>query len=567
MHMTDAPVTTTGQLLVAQVRGRPDGVAYARKRLGIWEERSWAQLGDEVAEGVAVLRQAAIGRGDRVLLMGDVRPELVTVLLAAQLIGAECVLCYPTVSSADLAGLVETAVPDLVVGEVEEDTELAAKSGSTASRSIVVSGSPVGGADHLTWAEALASAREGGPIDLEALASQVKSDDLAFLVPTAGTSGPPHLVPVTHHNLLSAWNGVWEIAPEITATDRVLVDSPLAHPAGQATALVLPLLFGCRTFYVDDVAEYSPAVREVQPTVSVSTARRWVRTASRLEAALASSTRVKRALFRFGLRLESGPLRWLGSRLSSRAIFEQLGYARLRVAVVGWSALPERAAAFWSSMGLELTEVYGLAETAGVAARINPVDRTMTPLGDSALHVRETGEICVSGSAVAVAVDIAGGVDDGDGGRWCATGDMARVADGGDLRFIGRLTGALADSTTTVQEMEWLLMDSPFILEVVVVDNGSDGLRAHVGLDTDVTAEWAHRHGIRFTTHDELVTHEAVHEILTREVADRIGEASGLPEIRHLVLLDKPLGHEEMTPTREVRDEFRAQLAKNAVTA
>lgn len=561
--MVDAALTTTGQLLVAQVRRRANEVAYARKRLGIWEERSWAQFGDEVAEGVAVLRHAAIGRGDRVLLMGDVRPELVALLLAAQLVGAECVLCYPTVSSVDLAALVETSVPDLVVGEVEEDLVLAAMSGSAASRSIVVSGSPVGGAAHMTWDEALVSAREGGPVDLEALASQVKSDDIAFLAPTAGTSGPPRLVPVTHGNLLSAWNGVWKITPEITATDRVLVDAPLAHPAGQATALVLPLLFGCRTFYVEDVAEYSPAVREVQPTVSVSTARRWVRTAGRFEAALASSTRVKRALFRVGLRLESGPLRWLGSRLSSRAILAQLGYARLRVAVVGWSALPEGAAAFWSSMGLELTQVYGLAETAGVAARINPVDRTMTPLGDSALHVRESGEICVSGSAVAVA----GGGDDGDAEGWCATGDVARVADGGAPWFIGRLTGALADSTTTVQEIEWLLVESPFILEVVVVDNGSDGLRAHVGLDTEVTAEWAHQHGIRFTTHDELVTHEAVHEILTREVAERLGQASGLPQIRHLVLLDKPLGHEELTPTREVRDEFRARLARNAVTA
>jgi len=81
--------------LLARARQRGGDVARRHKRLGLWQQHTWAQLLAEVQGLASGLRDAGFGAGDSLVILSRPRPEALLASLAAQWLGGIAALLNP----------------------------------------------------------------------------------------------------------------------------------------------------------------------------------------------------------------------------------------------------------------------------------------------------------------------------------------------------------------------------------------------------------------------------------------------------------------------------------------
>jgi long-chain acyl-CoA synthetase len=163
---------------------------------------------------------------------------------------------------------------------------------------------------------------------------------------------------------------------------------------------------------------------------------------------------------------------------------------RLKLAVSGGAALPQRVAQFFNEIGIRLLEGYGLTEAAPVISVARPDERLVPgavgkPLGGievklDAAEGGEVAEIIVRGANVMsgyyrnqAATDEV--IRDG----WLRTGDLGRFDEEGRLYIVGRAKDVIVDSggnNIYIDELEEAYGHSPYIKELAVT-----GLRVAQG--------------------------------------------------------------------------------------
>src|SRR5215472_12668410 len=100
-------------------RAQADGrrIAMREKEYGIWQSYTWAEcLGRVQALALGFARLGA-GRGDRLVIVGDNRPELYWSLLAAQALGTVPVPVYQDTTAAELRYAIVHAGARIVIAE------------------------------------------------------------------------------------------------------------------------------------------------------------------------------------------------------------------------------------------------------------------------------------------------------------------------------------------------------------------------------------------------------------------------------------------------------------------
>lgn len=237
-----------GSLIVA---ARANAVRFGtREAIRVGDESLTHRELDDTSRRVAThLQTLGAGYGGRVLLAGPNCCDLLVCYLAALRIGASVTLASPSLTSVELAALVESVDPAVVAGSADVGAVVA---------------------DPARWLElgpgqkslraAVASTRPGRD-------APVKSSTVAHLAFTSGTTGSPKATPLTHGNILASVRAV--IAAWQWASDDVLVHGlPLQHAHG-LTAFHLTLLTGSRSVVLPsfDPDELCRAVAEHRATV------------------------------------------------------------------------------------------------------------------------------------------------------------------------------------------------------------------------------------------------------------------------------------------------------------
>ncbi len=179
--------------------------------------------------------------------------------------------------------------------------------------------------------------------------------------------------------------------------------------------------------------------------------------------------------------LDSGYHLNLGSIIFRQA-HAALG-GRLKLAVSGGAALPQRVAQFFSDLGIKLLEGYGLTESAPVLSVAHP-DEPLTlgsvgkPLGQVEIRLDGADESGV-GEIVARGPNMMDGyyrnpaaTDEVIHDGWLHTGDLGRLDMDGRLYIVGRAKDVIVDSggnNIYIDELEELYGHSPLIKELAVV--------------------------------------------------------------------------------------------------
>jgi long-chain acyl-CoA synthetase len=591
----EAPPFEAGRTIVDlffdRVARWPDRPALRRREGDEWVSISWREYGDAVSEAAAGLVALGIAPGDRVGILAGNRPGWHVADVAIIAGGAVSVPAYPTGTSSQVAHVLgHSASRVCFVGDRDQLAKLLlARAHLPGLERIVMLGEPPDGLDDdvlLSLADLRSLGRQELEHDRDAVtrrAQSLSAADVATLVYTSGTTGPPKGAMITHENMAETIRSVLRVIT-LGPTDRFLSFLPLSHIAERVTSHMGQIVSGGETWFASSLATVPDDLRACRPTVFLAVPRVWEKFQQEVLGELARSPRPLRALgdrlLELGharvaagqgerhqmslqdLVLLAGLDRTLGARIR-----RAMGLDRGRVFVSSAAPIDPDLVRWFHALGIPIAEVYGQTEDCGPATMNRPgrirIGTVGEPLPGVEVRIAGDGEVLVHGPTVCAGYwqDPAATAELFEDG-WMRTGDLG-VLDAGYLRIIGRkkdLIVTASGKNIAPQDIETSLRSEPFISQAVVVGDRRKYLTALLTLDDDaveeaLNQEEGHGHGpVRGST-EVLAGHPLVTQQVTRAV-DRINAGRAPAErIKEWRILPRDLtvAGGELTPTLKVK--------------
>jgi long-chain acyl-CoA synthetase len=576
--------------------------AMREKDRGIWQPYSWQRYWEESRDFALGLAAAGFQAGDKLAVIGENRPRLYFAQLAAMCLGGAAVPAYQDAIAAELAYVLDHAEVSIIVAEDQEqvDKVLSVKE-RLPHLKLIVYDDPRGLADYdeplLKSFEAIAEAgRQFGaehPGYIDAIVDAAKPDDLCLFSYTSGTTSRPKGVMLTHANLLSAAAALAK-ADDVRPGDDFLAYLPMAWIGNSLFAIALHAWVGFTCDYPEKPETLLRDLRELGPTIALAPPRFWENTLTAILVRAGDASPVKRRLFNIFRRVaERAEMRrgageavpaslrlglLLGELLVYGPLRDQLGLRRARWVYTGGAPLGADTFRFFRAVGVNLKQVYGATELAGLCSvqadrEVDP-DTVGRPFEGTELRIGENGEVQVRSASVFRGYykqeDATQGAMTDDG--WLRTGDAGFIDRRGHLVIIDRArdVGKLADGTAYApQFIENKLKFSPFIGEAVAFGDARAFVSAIVAIDPTTVGNWAERQNLAYTSFQDLCAKPEV----TALVRDEIRKCNGmLPEavqIRRFLVLNKEFDadDDEITRTRKIRRGFVAEKYAAVVEA
>ena len=555
---------------------------------GQWHPLSAArvqELSHHVSHG---LRQLGIGRGDKVAIIANNRPEWMLADFGISQLGAVSVPMYPTITVEDYRHIFQDAGVRVVL---VQDKKLLARvqeavAGLAAGPEHVFTFDKVDGVPH--FGELLALGAGEDPQELDAAKAAVQPDDLLTLIYTSGTTGRPKGVMLSHRNVLYNCENLTGYLP-LAPGHRALSFLPLSH-VFERTATYLYLRQGFSIWYAEGVERISDNLREVQPHMFTTVPRLLEKIYDKIVATGNALTGVKKKLFfwaldlglRYDTQKNQGPLYNAQLALANKLIFnkwrEALG-GEVRYIVSGGGALqPRLARVFWAA-GIRVMEGYGMTETSPVIAASQPVPEgnligAVGPVIPGVeVKIAPDGEILTRSPSVMQGYynrpDLTAEVIDADG--WLHTGDIGEFVQGRFLKITDRKKEMFKTSNgkyVAPQPLESKLAESPLVEQVMVVGDGEKYAAALlVPAFTELRA-WARKQQLPADPSDAaLAAHAQVRQLYEQLVQQTNKAFAQWEQIKKIDLLPALWSVEagELTPTLKVRrkvisDRYRQRI-------
>ena len=583
---TPSSALTLPDLLLGHAAERGSAVALREKKLGRWLETTWAQYAERVAVVAAGLADLGVQAGDKVAVIADNRVEWVIVDLAIQGIGAVSVGVYPTSSAPEVRYLLEHSESVVVIAEDEEqlDKVMEVRGGLPRLRSTVVidtRGVTVLDDPKVTTFAELEAA--GGDSDraherYRETVAELDAEDVAIIVYTSGTTGPPKGAMLSHRNLLAvaeATGEVYAAGPD----DEVLSYLPLCHIAERLFSVINALYAAYVVNFGEGGESFTNDLREVQPTFFLGVPRVWEKMLAGVQIRANDASWLKRTMHRFwvdrGRRVaqrrmsgESGfadrVISGLGWLFLYRSLRHKLGMSRIRIPLSGAAPIAPQVLEFFWSIGVPVREGYGQTENTALCTytpdddvRIGTVGRALPGVE---LRLADDGEILTRSPGVFKGYfknpDATAETVDADG--WLHTGDIGELDADGFLTITDRKKDIIITAggkNISPSEIENLLKVSPFVREAIVIGDRRKYLTALIGIEHDTVGDWATRKNIAYTTYRDLSEKPEVVELIQGVVDEANSSLAQVETIKRFTLLSKELDEEdgELTATQKVK--------------
>src|SRR5207245_686767 len=138
------------------------------------------------------------------------------------------------------------------------------------------------------------------PGAFDAMVEIAQPDDLAILVYTSGTTGPPKGAMLSHRNILfQLANADFLAKPE--PGDQQLSFLPLSHVAERTFSVFNPLLTGATVNFAESIDTVPENIREVAPAVFFAVPRIWEKFYSAVALRIRDATRPGRLAYHWAL--------------------------------------------------------------------------------------------------------------------------------------------------------------------------------------------------------------------------------------------------------------------------
>ena len=593
-------------LLLKHSQNSADSPAFREKYLGIWQTYSWRESAEQVralACGFAVM---GLKRGDTIAIIGDNRPQLYWVFLAAQSIGAVPVPMYQDGVAEELQYVLNHAGVRFAVVEDQEQTDklFLIKDRCSQLEEIIYKDSR-GMLDYnQPFVHSYTDVQERGraydeenPDFFQRELAVTGPDDVAGVFYTSGTTGNPKGVQLTFSNLLVSANR-FSHQEALQDDERQINYAPMAW-VGDHFFLALALSAGYSTNCPESRETLLTDLKEIGPTIFFGAPALWEGLLTTITIRMEDAGRFKRGLFRYFIDvaqragtdlLDRRPVGladrlryWLGEVFIYGPLKNNLGLSHTRLAITGGAPLGENTFSFYRSIGINLKQIYGQTECSAYATRHHNGDARQDTVGPPCegveIRIADSGEILVKSPG-----NFAGYFKNPEATRetltedgWLRTGDAGIMTDDGHLKVIDRANdvGALNDGTLFApQYIENKLKFFPYIREAVALGNARNYVTVFINIDLEAMGNFAERIGLSYSGYTDLSQRDEVYDLIRQnveEVNQDLTRDSNLAssQIRRFIVLHKELDADdgELTRTRKVRREFVGEKYRKLIDA
>ena len=575
---------------IRETAGRyPELIAMREKNFGIWEEITYAEYWEKAQWIGCALKYFGVDTQDSVAIQSENRPEWFISDVAIQAIGAVSVGLYPTNPPSEVAYLIGHSESKILFAEDQEQVDKALEViEELPDLKKIIYFEPRGLTNYdspllMTWEEFLSIGKEEYEKDPNFVNDKldlVEDDDIAIMVYTSGTTGPPKGSMITHGNL--AWIGSnitnFNIIKNAKTDQQEFISFlPLCHIFGR----LIDLIVGSHLLATINMAESIDTVQEdlmeIQPTFFAAVPRILERMHSGVLVKMKDASLLKRFLFGISLKLgmyaadrklEKGfgdllakVIDFITWNISFRSITKKLGLSKVDASGSGAAPIAPEVLKFFMALGIPIFEAYGMTENCGYATGNDYDNISLGTVGvpneNCELKLADDGEILIRHGGVFKGYfkneEATKETIDEEG--WLYTGDVGEMQ-GRFIKIIDRKKDIIITAggkNISPSEIENVLKISPFIKDAIVIGDKRKFLSALIAIEFDTVSNWALRKGITHTTYRDLSEKEEVKELISKEVI-RTNEFAAL-QIRKFEMIPKELDHEEgeLTATQKIK--------------
>ncbi len=565
---------------------RRDGVAMRVRRDGVVQETTFAELAAAAREIAAGLIAHGIGRGDRVAILGNTRPEWTLADFGAIFAGATVVPVYHTNSPEECAYvLAHSEARVLICEDAEQRDKVESVRAQLPALEHVFTMVATAGSPSLDDLRAA-----GDPDDLPPI--EVSPDDAATIVYTSGTTGPPKGCELTHGNLLATMRMYeYELRNELRPGVVVFMFLPLAHSLARVVQLVVVDAGATLAFWSGDPKLLLDDIAAARPHYLPSVPRVFEKIHAKALGAIDDGSPLRRRAFAWaiatGRRARAaerrgeypGPFLRAGLRAADRLVLSrvrELFGGELRLGLTGAAPIGREVLEFFDACGVLILEGYGMTETCAAATlntpgtyRFGTVGR---PLPGSEVAIADDGEVLMRGPHVFAGYhrDDEATRDTFDDG-WLCSGDLGEVDKDGFVAITGRKKDLIITSSgknVSPTNLETALRETRWVSQAVVYGDNRPYLVALLTLDADELPALAERAGVE-PDPATMIADPRVHAVIQESIDEVNARFARIEQIKRFALLEHDLSQAagELTPTLKVKratvnDRYREQFER-----
>jgi long-chain acyl-CoA synthetase len=537
-----------------------------------WVPISSETLRERVLAVSGALRRWGVGKGDRVAILSENRPEWTIADFAALLIGAVTVPIYATLTAEQTAYILsDSGARVIFLSSGAQLQKVLSIRGQTALEKLVVMDAVEGGdavrmADFESggWAN-----RDAEHEALQASAGAVAPDDLATIIYTSGTTGTPKGVMLTHGNMASNLNCSLAEFP-VQPGDVSISFLPLSHVTARHVDFAL-LYRGVTLAHLALVNQLPQVLLEVKPTFFVAVPRVYEKIHFQTEQkaqGFPNSTfyhwalsvgKEHRAEVLAGHKPTSRSWK-LADRLLYSKVRAGLG-GRLEIFISGGAPLGRELAEWYAAIGIRIHEGYGLTETSPVIAVNTPqahkIGTVGKPLPNIEVRIAEDGEVLVRGPSVFKQYwnkpkETQEAFVDG----WFKTGDIGNLDADGFLSITDRKKDLIKTSGgkfIAPQPIENSLKHNVLIAEAVVLGEKRKFPSVLIAPNFTLLEEWARGRELAFASRQDLVAHPEVRALYEGIVEDLNRNLARYEKLKRVLLVADEFSAENGTLTASMK--------------
>ena len=574
-------------------------IALREKDLGIWQSFTWQDYLEKVKYFSLGMISLGFEPGDKISVIGDNKPEWIIAELAAQCAGGLGTGIYQDSILKEVAYIINHSETKFVIAEDQEQVDkILDMQEELPNVKKVIYYDPKGmrkyDSDLLAYfPDVMEMGREyekSHPGQFEKNVENTKSEDVAWICTTSGTTGFPKLAMLTHKNLISMATNLGKFDPKYDS-DEFVSFLPLPWVGEQMMAVASGLLFGLTVNFPESIESAQADLREIGPHIMFSPPRVWENMCSSVQVKVMDASFLKRFVFNtcvpigqkwseYKFEKKTPPfyfkiLYYLAYLAVFKALKDRLGFSNIRSATTGGAALGPDTFKFFHALGISLKQIYGQTEISGISCvhknnDINP-DTMGEPIPETEVKISESGEILSKSPAVFLGYykqpeETAKTVIDG----WLHSGDAGYLTPDGHIVVIDRIKDvmSLIDGVKfSPQFIENKLKFSPYIKEAVTIGHNRDFIIGMICIDFGIVGNWAEKNRTNYTTYTDLSSKTEILDLIQKEV-EKVNK--GLPEnakVKRFVLLYKELDpdDDELTRTRKVRRHFVEEKYKEII--
>lgn len=576
-------------------------VAMREKEYGIWVPITWKQYYENVKRIALGMVALGLQKEDKVAMIGDNRPEALWAEMAAMCVGAIGVWLFQDSLIDEVSYIIDHSDAKLMVGEGQEEVDkfLQIKDKCPKLQKMIWD-DPKGMRGYhdprlISLKEVM---QKGEEVDrqepglFEDMIAKGTGDDICLLFYTSGTTALPKGALLTHYNMLTMGQNLMRVDPYYE-TDDFVSYLPFAWIGEQMMSISCGIQAGFTLNFPEEPETAQENIREIGPQVMFAPPRIYEQMVRNVQVKYLDASWLKRKSYELAMKIgyhvadlkfakKSVPWYWrllnyLAYLGVHKKLKDHLGLSRIRYTYTGGAAMGPDHFRFFHALGVNLKQIYGQTEIAGISVlhRDNDIkfDTVGKPIPETEVKITPEGEIISRSPSVfqgyyKMPEETAKTLRDG----WLHSGDTGFIDPDGHLVVFDRTKDVMTlrdGSKFAPQYLESRLKFSPYIKDVWAIGDQRPYVSCVICIDYGVVGKWAEDRNIVYTSYPELSQNAEVYNLIKKEIIKMNKDLPPPARVRKFVNLYKEFDadDDELTRTRKLRRAFVEVRYKDIVDA